>query len=77
MCALLRAIAVTTEYQSDSSSKRPRSSVVFAARALTRASPLQCQKMREGFYAGKLTLAGESHISIAGWGLDKGSFHIS
>jgi len=32
MRALLRAIAVTTEYQSDSSSKRPESSVVFAAR---------------------------------------------
>ena len=39
MCALLRATAVTTEYQRDSSSKRPRSSVVSAARAPTRASP--------------------------------------
>src|SRR4051812_15677234 len=29
MCALPRAIAVTTVYQRDSSSKRPRSSVVF------------------------------------------------
>ena len=46
MCALLRATAVTTEYQSDSSSKRPRSSVVFAARALARASPCGWQKMR-------------------------------
>ena len=36
MCALLRATAVTTEYQRDSSSKRPRSSVVSAARAPTR-----------------------------------------
>ena len=44
MCALPRATAVTTEYQRDSSSKRPRSSVVFAARALTRASS-RCQKM--------------------------------
>src|SRR4030081_3383503 len=35
MCALPRVIAVTTEYQRDSSSKRPRSSVVFAARAPT------------------------------------------
>jgi len=43
MCALPRAIAVTTEYQRDSSSKRPRSSVVFAARAPTRASPIGCQ----------------------------------
>jgi hypothetical protein len=34
MCALLRAIAVTTVYQRDSSSKRPRASVVFAARLL-------------------------------------------
>jgi len=37
MCALPRATAVTTEYQRDSSSKRPRSSVVFAARAPIRA----------------------------------------
>ena len=34
MCALPWATGVTTEYQRDSSSKRPRSSVVFAARAL-------------------------------------------
>ena len=33
MCALLRVTAVTTVYQRDSSSKRPRSSVVSAARA--------------------------------------------
>ena len=33
MCALPRATAVTTVYQRDSSSKRPRASVVFAARA--------------------------------------------
>jgi len=32
MCALLRATAVTTVYQRDSSSKRPRASVVFAVR---------------------------------------------
>jgi hypothetical protein len=38
MCALLRATAVTTEYQRDSSSKRPRASVVSAARAPTRRS---------------------------------------
>jgi hypothetical protein len=36
MCALLRATVVTTVYQRDSSSKRPRSSVVSAARAPTR-----------------------------------------
>jgi len=35
MCALPRAIAVTTGYQFDSSSKRPRASVVSAARAPT------------------------------------------
>src|SRR5215210_6013756 len=35
MCALLRAIALTTVYQRDSSSKRPRASVVFAARVLS------------------------------------------
>jgi len=39
MCALPRATAVTTVYQRDSSSKRPRSSVVSAARA----SPSGCQ----------------------------------
>jgi len=38
MCALPRAIAVTTVYQRDSSSKRPRASVVFAARPPTRRS---------------------------------------
>ena len=36
MCALPRATAVTTVYQRDSSSKRPRASVVSAARAPTR-----------------------------------------
>ena len=36
MCALPRAIAVTTGYQGDSSSKRPRSSVVSAARRAKR-----------------------------------------
>ena len=35
MCALLQTTAVTTVYQRDSSSKRPRSSVVFAAAILT------------------------------------------
>ena len=37
MRALPRTTAVTTEYQSDLSSKRPRSSVIFAARPLPRA----------------------------------------
>lgn len=36
MCALLQATAVTTEYQRDSSSKRPRSSVVLVARSRRR-----------------------------------------
>ena len=45
MCALPQETAVTTVYQRDSSSKRPRSSVVFTARALARASPCGCQKM--------------------------------
>jgi len=44
MRALLRAIAVTTGYQSDSSSKRPESSVVFAAREPTPHRD-ECQKM--------------------------------
>ena len=38
MCALPRATAVITEYQRDSSSKRPQASVVSAARAPTRPS---------------------------------------
>src|SRR6478672_4383002 len=45
MCALPRPTAVTTEYQRDSSSKRPRSSVVLAVRAQSRASPLGYQKV--------------------------------
>lgn len=36
MCALPRATVVTTVYQRDSSSKRPRSFVVFPARTLPR-----------------------------------------
>src|ERR1700681_593839 len=52
MCALLRATAVTTEYQRDSSSKRPRSSVVSAARAPTRASPTRYQRDDEGLTEG-------------------------
>jgi hypothetical protein len=39
MCALLQEAVVTTVYQRDSSSKRPRSSVVSAARAPTTAWP--------------------------------------
>ena len=39
MRALPRVTVVITEYQRDSSSKRPRSSVVFAARPPTRAAP--------------------------------------
>ena len=38
MCALPRVTRVTTGYQRDSSSKRPRASVVSAARAPTRRS---------------------------------------
>jgi hypothetical protein len=36
MCALLRATVLTTVYQRDSSSKRPRASVVSAARPPTK-----------------------------------------
>jgi hypothetical protein len=48
MCALPRATAVTTVYQRDSSSKRPRSSVVFAARALTHVSPWEMSEDEHG-----------------------------
>src|SRR2546422_9688800 len=39
MCALPRVTVVTTVYQRDSSSKRPRPSVASAARAPTREKP--------------------------------------
>jgi len=48
MRALPRAIAVTTEYQSDSSSKRPESSVVFAARGATQARGYQEKETARG-----------------------------
>src|SRR6266849_7153915 len=48
MCALPRAIAVTTVYERDSSSKRPRSSVVFADRVLTRAGSTTWRTWRPG-----------------------------
>ena len=41
LCALSRATEVTTEYQRDSSSKRPVSSVVLAARSPARTSGYQ------------------------------------
>jgi hypothetical protein len=63
MCALPRATAVTTEYQRDSSSKRPRLSVASAARAPSRASPSSDENTKPP--------------SPRRWGLDKGSFHIS
>ena len=49
MCALPRATAVTTEYQRDSSSKRPRSSVVSAARAPTRRRDVRGGHGLQGF----------------------------
>jgi hypothetical protein len=49
MCALPRAIVVITEYQRDSSSKRTRSSVVFAVRHLeTQQSLRQADACRLG-----------------------------
>ena len=51
MCALPRAIAVTTVYQRDSSSKRPRASVVFAARPPTRRWNATWQPRRPGLRA--------------------------
>src|SRR5229473_166213 len=48
MCALPRAIAVTTVYERDSSSKRPRSSVVSADRVLTRAGGTTWRTWRPG-----------------------------
>ena len=48
MCALPRATAVTTVYQRDSSSKRPRSSVVSAARGATQARGYQEKETARG-----------------------------
>jgi hypothetical protein len=50
MCALPRVTAVTTVYQRDSSSKRPRSSVVSAARSPTRRRTT-CRAWRPGLRA--------------------------
>ena len=49
MCALPRATAVTTVYQRDSSSKRPRPSVVSAARAPTRRTMSESGRGLQGF----------------------------
>ncbi len=50
MCALPRATAVTTGYQRDSSSKRPRTSVVSAARPPTRRNHMSdCGRRVQGF----------------------------
>jgi hypothetical protein len=55
MCALPWATVVTTVYQRDSSSKRPRSSVVSAARVPARASPSECQRVRPASRASRPT----------------------
>ena len=61
MCARPRSGAVTTEYQRDSSSKRPRSSVVFAAHSSPRRREYRC-------YASQLTLPGQDPRLIDRWG---------
>ena len=61
MCALPRATVVTTEYQRDSSSKRPGSSAVSAARPPARASPRPSSE----------------ELLSPHRGLDNRSFHIS
>jgi hypothetical protein len=76
MCALPRATAVTTEYQRDSSSKRPRSSVVSAARAPTQTTPTGCQTNARD---DRQAVACRSRCSdgAADLALDRRSFHIS
>jgi len=49
MCALPRATAVITEYQRDSSSKRPRSSVASAVRARPRVAVSEDKHGLQGF----------------------------
>ena len=71
MCALPWATAVTTEYQRDSSSKRPRSSVASAARAPIRASPTGLQTPT------RVACRPCSPRQCDCGGLDSGSFHIS
>jgi hypothetical protein len=56
MCALPRAIAVTTVYQRDSSSKRPRLPVVSAARAPTHWISRETTGLDKGSF----------HISVSG-----------
>ena len=79
MCALSRATAITTEYQRDSSSKRPRSSVVFAAR-----EPVPHLRKRPAWWTLHTahatrwnTRSGFHHYRSPPASIDKRSFHIS
>ena len=79
MCALPRATVVTTVYQRDSSSKRPRSSVVSAARAPTK-SPRKLPKLWTRKARPQLLGKHQTFSTVTAgivWGIDKGSFHIS
>ena len=69
MCALPRATAVTTEYQRDSSSKRPRSSVVSAARAPT-------HRRLHALVAPQHVRGSNRHALSGTAELDTGLFHI-
>jgi len=78
MCALSRATAITTEYQRDSSSKRPRSSVVFAAR-----EPVPHLRKRPAWWTLHTahatrwnTRSGFHHYRSPPASIDKRSFHI-
>src|SRR5580704_12335699 len=89
MRALPQVTVVTTVYQRDSSSKRPRSSVVSAVRtdarpecqiagAASRASrPVVGAFGAPGPRVRDLTRTLTRRAAIARGGLDKGSFHIS
>lgn len=88
MCALPRATTATTVYQRDSSSKRPRSSVAFAARVPSCIRDPTWRARRLGLRALWAAPSAPLDAAPATWaealgqasiersGLDRGSFHI-
>jgi len=67
MCALPRAIAVTTVYQRDSSPKRPRSSVVSAARAPSCLGNTTWRTRHPGLLALRAAPAAPLDTALATW----------
>jgi hypothetical protein len=67
MCAPPRATAVTTVYQRDSSSKRPRSSVAFAARVLSCIRDTMWRTRHPGLRALRAVPAAPLDTALATW----------